>query len=814
MSPSHAAMHRILTVQFFPLPIRVHSGPLRPYEPSQAVLPIADCSKFSHRRAIDNERQMIDCRICQANDHRNVTIREWSTALPEIMPPAADNLTPFRRPGSSQGYGNVANKALNVVDLFCGCGGLSLGFELYDGRLQFRSVLAVDNDPAALRVYNENFVRDASRTPTGRLADLTWFNHRSEALLYYLSHYAAWQPDPALGAALEKLGFRNFLASVRKLDEEFAAQAFEFGSGLQYSKAYKAVDSSAWNLALVRSIMGKLKLASLRLPVLDEVHLPWTQEYSGLDRSLEGRPASPQPVIVQAAADLWDKQLDRLRAAVKATGKGQHATVGQKVDRILSLLSGHGGLRLRDSWITWQGKRDSLRAAFCLAAEKRLQDLYRDGRQVNLVLGGPPCKGWSRIGRAVIESLREQGVHAWACKDYGDERNALLHKYVLFLDALQPEAFLFENVAHFQSSLRTPSGNINAADELERALNLLGGTDRGFNVSSQIVSAKNYGVPQDRNRYIMVGIRQRRGPSRKKVRFFEKLARFDTDVPLKAALLGLEDPGVFIHGEQSCSTSFVSHVYSLAGRNMPSAELAYASWIRQSPKELTQEVGTTDAHIVRRPRSDDEALFGFLAPGTRWMDYKVHGLPTGERLKSLLSTVKEFQSKHKSKELPSVSVLDSVSKVLDDSLLLRLLLEGLGAKDKDEHHLLGNGYLAKGTDHHGDWLERLSPDKPCKTIVAHIGKDTYGYIHPTQPRALSIREAARVQSFPDFFRFRGTGIVDAYTMIGNAVPPMLAHRFAETLSAMDEEDLFFPVAPNYQAGPSNPVEVPAIEANR
>jgi len=57
------------------------------------------------------------------------------------------------------------------------------------------------------------------------------------------------------------------------------------------------------------------------------------------------------------------------------------------------------------------------------------------------------------------------------------------------------------------------------------------------------------------------------------------------------------------------------------------------------------------------------------------------------------------------------------------------------------------GVLAKGVDNHGDWLERLSPERPSKTIVAHIGKDTYGYVHPYQPRALSVREAARVQSF-------------------------------------------------------------------
>lgn len=73
-----------------------------------------------------------------------------------------------------------------------------------------------------------------------------------------------------------------------------------------------------------------------------------------------------------------------------------------------------------------------------------------------------------------------------------------------------------------------------------------------------------------------------------------------------------------------------------------------------------------------------------------------------------------------------------------------------------------------------DKYKRLEWDNLCRTITAHIAKDAYWYIHPEQDRTLSIREAARVQTFPDRFRFAGEPS-HRYRQIGNAVPPLLAH---------------------------------------
>jgi DNA (cytosine-5)-methyltransferase 1 len=78
---------------------------------------------------------------------------------------------------------------------------------------------------------------------------------------------------------------------------------------------------------------------------------------------------------------------------------------------------------------------------------------------------------------------------------------------------------------------------------------------------------------------------------------------------------------------------------------------------------------------------------------------------------------------------------------------------------------------------------KLKKDYPSRTLMAHIGKDTYSHIHydSGQARVISVREAARLQSFPDGFRFCGA-MNSAYRQIGNAVPPLMARAIAVCLA--------------------------------
>jgi DNA (cytosine-5)-methyltransferase 1 len=77
---------------------------------------------------------------------------------------------------------------------------------------------------------------------------------------------------------------------------------------------------------------------------------------------------------------------------------------------------------------------------------------------------------------------------------------------------------------------------------------------------------------------------------------------------------------------------------------------------------------------------------------------------------------------------------------------------------------------------------KMESERPARTLLAHLGKDGYSHIHydSRQARPISVREAARLQSFPDGFRFAGT-MNPAFRQIGNAVPPLLAKAVAATL---------------------------------
>jgi DNA (cytosine-5)-methyltransferase 1 len=89
---------------------------------------------------------------------------------------------------------------------------------------------------------------------------------------------------------------------------------------------------------------------------------------------------------------------------------------------------------------------------------------------------------------------------------------------------------------------------------------------------------------------------------------------------------------------------------------------------------------------------------------------------------------------------------------------------------------------------------KLRPDAPVRTLMAHLGKDSYSHIHfdSEQARPITVREAARLQSFPDGFVFKGS-MNPAFKQIGNAVPPLFAYAIArgirECLGALETQDM-------------------------
>jgi DNA-cytosine methyltransferase len=702
---------------------------------------------------------------------------------------------------------------INVVDLFCGCGGLACGFELHKGRLQFRTVLGIDNHAAAIRTFNANFIAhcDASlKFQIGRLADITWFTHPAEIRLFYLLHYALTQGDIDLEAALRQLGTIDFLTQVQHCDDRFECELLRMGALREYRDAVALIPQQTFSLALTQSVLGALALCSITRPALDKDQLPWCEEYKALlAESMSVGPATidPDPKLTADFEKFFRTKISKLTEAASKTGFGQNRHNAHRLKALIRFLESDVARQLCDLLILWQSERATIRADFCLSREDAINALYTARRRVHVVLGGPPCKGFSRIGRPVIAALRDQGVHAWSHYEYGDERNALMCQYVLFLRALKPDMFLFENVSNFQSKLKTPNGFLDAPAVLEDLIAQLSDGQVGYSVRYGLFNAREFAVPQDRHRFIMVGVSSEKAEKASCLEFFSLPTAPCEDVPLATALLGLDKPRVFAT-EDGVNTDYVSPVYRFFDERLPSATRKYLAWIHQVNPLTGKSPLETTAHIYRLPRADDRAFVEFVGPGIRWMDLKLRRSPT-------LTLLKEVLLEMSSKELPS-SLANRIKELLkkaDENLMLRLLLEHTQDKYKlPEQHLLLEGYLKNGGSTHGDWLERLSATRPCKTIMAHIGKDTYGYWHPSEGRALTIREAARVQSFPDFFKFGAAGVVDTYAMIGNAVPPLLSAEFAHRIESIDCSWKIFDDAVRLKSAPPH-VRVEEVQAS-
>lgn len=680
---------------------------------------------------------------------------------------------------------------LRVVDLFCGCGGLALGFALHRGDLKFRTVLGVDNDVAATKVFNDNFrPEEGSRLAIGRLADVTWFSHPDEIRLFYLAHITETERLSDVRGELADIGFPRFLEELKALDDEFSLALSDLNSRDDFSNDAEQIPLQASTLALVRSFAGRLGITNFRRPVIDLGKLPWTEEYRCLtDEAVPRRLLTQRPAIADLAksvASQWDESVEQLTEASGKSGRGQHAKNSERLKALTIFLQSASGRKLRSHWVGWKAARDSLRARFCLENREAIRSLYFARARAHVILGGPPCKGFSRIGRPVIESLRDQGAHAWSHKEFGDERNSLMIQYVLFLEALQPDVFLFENVSNFQSALKTPNGCLNAPDMLVQLLEDLSAGEVHYHVKHELVNARHFSVPQDRRRFIMFGLNAAKAVSKPARAFFEFGAPAQ-DVPLSQALLGLGEPSVFDPQGGVKADHLTATSYLVTTAHQPKSYSRYMRWIATAKPGTADRPTETDAHIYRQGREDDVAFIRFIGPGIRWMDLKVGKSPTLAELQDVLAGLVDAST---DKQLRNRAA--ELLKKVDDSLMLRLLLEHTVAKGRlSEQHLLLDSYLKNGGSTHGDWLERLSASKPCRTIVAHIGKDTYAYWHPFEPRALTIREAARVQSFPDFFKFGADGVVDAYSVIGNAVPPLLANSFARRIEELHEEYCIF-----------------------
>lgn len=324
---------------------------------------------------------------------------------------------------------------------------------------------------------------------------------------------------------------------------------------------------------------------------------------------------------------------------------------------------------------------------------ERIEDAV-NGRNVDIIIGGPPCQAYSTAGRVRDKEGMEN-----------DSRNFLFESYVKILDYYKPKLFVFENVTGLLSA------KVKGKPIFPIILNAL---SRYYNISNDlnkiVFNTADYGVPQIRKRIILMGVR-------KDINNIEISELYDSIVKTHY------DP------------------------EMPEIE-------RRGLKRFVD---------VREAIGDLPSVLPGQDASTQEFDYPCNNA----FLKSIgkpgiYPLMDHICRKHNDVDRERFRVMIKNHWTFGEMRRARPDLEHEHARVFD------NSYVVQ-------WW-----DLPSKTILAHIHKDGFQFIHPdyAQARTFTVREAARIQSFPDDFVFCGSR-GDKYKQIGNAVPCLFAEAIAK-----------------------------------
>jgi DNA (cytosine-5)-methyltransferase 1 len=325
---------------------------------------------------------------------------------------------------------------------------------------------------------------------------------------------------------------------------------------------------------------------------------------------------------------------------------------------------------------------------------------------VDLVAGGPPCQGFSTAGR----------------REESDRRNELIDSYIKFIQMVQPKIIFFENVKGFtQKFEKNKSKGLKYSKYVQEKLNFSGENFFGYEVHGKLIDFSEFGIPQKRTRFILVGVRKdifeqkRYNP----IYFFE-LIKKQKEIFLVNKGIGL-------------TANLKDAISDLLGKN-----------------------GMIDCPDSKNFKS---SLYGEIkSPYQKLMRLNVERekIPDSHRF-----------AKHNQY---TINLFDN---------LLSNAPKGkkIGGKEREKFNIKKRGIVV------------LDPEKPAPTLTSHPDD----YVHYCEPRILSVREYARIQSFPDWFEFKEkytTGgklrviEVPRYTQVGNAIPPLFGEQAGKALKEL------------------------------
>lgn len=323
--------------------------------------------------------------------------------------------------------------------------------------------------------------------------------------------------------------------------------------------------------------------------------------------------------------------------------------------------------------------------------------------QVDLVAGGPPCQGFSTAGK----------------RQEDDSRNGLIKSYIKFIRIVQPKLIFFENVRGFtQKFEKNKTKGKKYSDYVINCLQRKGKDYIGYDVVSQLVDFSQFGIPQKRTRFILVGVRK--------------------DLCDK-------------------SDSFFKMIEEQREKFLMSKGLSLNVSLQDAISDLLMSYGTV-------PSPDSK---GFMAG--------LYGKPESEYQKYLREGIEDIKQAADSHRFANHGE--------ETSSLFKLLLKKAPKGKKIE------GDQRKVFNIKKRGLIVLNEFNQSPTLTSHPDD----YIHYSEPRILTVREYARIQSFPDWYEIKQkytTGgklrkkEVPRYTQLGNAIPPLFGELSGRALQTI------------------------------
>lgn len=361
-----------------------------------------------------------------------------------------------------------------------------------------------------------------------------------------------------------------------------------------------------------------------------------------------------------------------------------------------------------------------------------------------VLIGGPPCQAYSLAGR----SRRTNDVNF-----EDDHKHFLFREYLHIIEEFKPSVFVMENVKGMLSStnrgrkifelLQHDLESFDYGLSYKLHSMVVEPDPSGIRPEDFLIKSERFGIPQKRHRVIIVGVRSDLGDLRP-----NKL-RNVPQTTVRDAIAGLPRLRSGISRGQD-----------------PTGELWNQTWSEHNTNiKHRPERQSLDIYVLNRTntsRDDARELHAWLGahrPARLW---------NHESRSHMRSDLDRYTQLAAIAQAPPYNNTSSPK-----------------AKELDDRYWPKHANFGQDDTPFDDRFRVQVWDAPSTTVVSHIAKDGHYYIHPdpTQMRSLTVREAARLQTFPDDYIFLGNR-TQQYTQVGNAVPPLLANKIGTSIAQM------------------------------